>query len=203
MADRYVAVAGSIGVGKTTLVTYLHERYGLRPVFEPFENNPFLADFYQDMRQWAFHSQTWFLSHKFRLHVELSAQPGTLVQDRTIYEDAEIFATHLYQSRKMPKRDFDTYLDLYRAMCDVLQPPDLLIALRCSVRAIRRRIRQRGRAYEQDIPLAYLRALNGLYDEWIARWDRCPVLDWDTERLDYLGDLVGRIEFNRAIERFL
>lgn len=203
MADRYIAVAGNIGVGKSTLVAYLESKYGFRPVFEPFETNPYLAQFYEDMRQWAFHSQVWFLSHKYRLHCQLAKQPGTLVQDRTIYEDAEIFATYLHRSRRMSKRDFDTYYELYCAMRDNLPPPDLLVYLKCSVRAIRRRIRDRGRDYEQDISAAYLRKLNTLYADWIGRWEACPVLEWDTERMDYLEDLVHRIEFHRAIERFL
>lgn len=203
MADRFVAVAGSIGVGKTTLTTYLTERYGFEPMFEPFATNPYLDDFYGDMRRWAFHSQIWFLSHKYRLHCDLERAPGTIVQDRTIYEDAEIFATNLYRSRKMPKSDYETYMELYRAMRSNLAPPDLLIYLKCSVRAIRRRIKQRGRPAEQAIPASYLRRLNGLYDEWMESWDACPVLVWDTEKMDYLGDLVDRIEFNRAIERFV
>ncbi len=203
MADRYIAVAGNIGVGKSSLVTYLCERYGFRPVYEPYAENPYLADFYGDMRRWAFHSQMWFLSHKYRVHSELARAGGTLVQDRTIYEDAEIFATYLHQSRRMVRRDFETYQELYRAMCQNLPPPDLLIHLSCSVRAIRRRIRRRGRSYEQTIKAAYLRKLNGLYDAWMDRWTASPVLTWDTENMDYLEDLVHRIEFHRAVERFL
>ena len=120
------------------------------------------------------------------------------MQDRSIYEDAEIFATYLHRSRRMNKRDYQTYLELYEAMRASLQPPDLMIYLRCSVRAIRKRIRQRGRPSEQDIPVSYLRRLNQLYEEWIARYDG-PVLVWDSERSDYLTDLVDRIEFERAI----
>lgn len=203
MADRYIAVAGNIGVGKTSLVSYLEDRYGLTPVFEPFADNPYLEDFYADMKAWSFHSQMWFLSHKYRLHKELERTGGTLVQDRTIYEDAEIFATYLHRSRRMSKRDFETYLELYRAMKAALQPPDVVIYLRCSVRAIRRRIKARGRASEQDIPVSYLRKLNGLYEEWIDGWDRSPVFVWDTERQDYLTDLVDRIDFHKALERHL
>jgi deoxyadenosine/deoxycytidine kinase len=203
MADRFVAVAGNIGVGKTTLTSFLTERYGFVPVFEPFADNPYLDKFYGDMERWAFHSQIWFLSHKYRVHCDLERTPGTLVQDRTIYEDAEIFATYLHQSRRMNDTDYATYMELYTAMRNNLAPPDLLIYLKCSVRAIRRRIKQRGRPAEQDIPVTYLRKLNELYDGWIGGWKRCPVLVWDTERLDYLGDLVDRIEFHRAIERFV
>ena len=203
MPDRFIAVAGNMGVGKTTLVEYLESKYQFRPVFEPFENNPYLKDFYKDMRSWAFHSQSWFLSHKFRLHLELQQRPGILVQDRTIYEDAEIFATHLYRSKRMSKRDFETYLELYQAMKRALKAPDLLIYLKCGVRTIRKRIKTRGRANEQEIPVSYIRRLNKLYEEWIADFDLCPVLVWDTERLNYLSDLVDRIEFNQAIEQVL
>lgn len=203
MADRYIAVAGNIGVGKSTLVAYLAERYGLVPVYEPFAENPYLDDFYQDMQTWAFHSQMWFLSHKYRVHKELERTEGTLVQDRTIYEDAEIFAAHLHQSGHMHDRDWQTYDELYRAMRLALRPPDVLIYLRCSVKAIRKRIKQRGRANEQDIPRGYLKKLNGLYEHWIDGWDRSPVLTWDTESQDYLTDLVHQIAFHKALEAHL
>ena len=202
MADKFIAVSGNIGVGKTSLVRHLTQNYGVTPVYEPFADNPYLDDFYADMTAWSFHSQVWFLSHKFRLHRELQQTAGTLVQDRTIYEDAEIFATYHHQSKRMNQRDFQTYLELYEAMRASLQPPDLMIYLRCSVKAIRKRIKQRGRPSEQDIPLAYLRKLNQLYEDWIARYDG-PVLVWDTERGDYLSDLVDRIEFERAIRSVL
>ena len=166
MADRYIAVAGNIGVGKTTLVTYLEDRYGLTPVLEPFADNPYLDDFYADMRAWAFHSQVWFLSHKYRVHKELERTGGTLIQDRTIYEDAEIFAAYLYRSRRMRKRDWQTYDEL-------------------------------------QMPVSYLRTLNRLYGEWIESWDRSPVIVWDTERQDYITDLVDRIDFHKAIEAIL
>jgi deoxyadenosine/deoxycytidine kinase len=200
---RFVAISGNIGVGKTSLVEWLEKTYAIRPIYEPFAENPYLDDFYADMKTWAFHSQVWFLSHKFRLHQELSQVQATVVQDRTIYEDAEIFATHLGRSKQMSAREFETYLELYRAMRRSLRPPDVMIWLRCSVRAIRRRIRQRGRASEQAIPTAYLRSLNDLYEEWIGGWTDSPVLTLDTERMDYLGDLVDRLEFQRTIERFL
>ncbi len=203
MSDRFLAVGGNIGVGKSSLVHWLHQTYGFQPVYEPFEANPYLDDFYADMHRWAFHSQMWFLSHKYRLHTQLNTRSGTFVQDRTIYEDAEIFATYLARSRRMKKRDFQTYLELYEAMKATLRPPDLLIYLRCSVRAIRRRIRRRGRDSEQQIPASYLRSLNGLYEEWIDGWRASPVLVWDTERGDYLSDLVHRLEFQQAIERFV
>lgn len=203
MADKFIAVAGNIGVGKTSLVRFLSTEYGLEPFYEPFADNPYLDDFYADMKTWSFHSQAWFLAHKYRVHRELESTQGTLVQDRTIYEDAEIFARNLYRSRKMSKRDWETYHHLYRSMQKSLQPPDLMIYLRCSVRAIRKRIKRRGRPSEQNIPARYLRRLNVLYEEWIDAWDHSPLLIWDSERLDYLGDLVDQLEFRRALAPFV
>ena len=200
MADKFIAVAGNIGVGKTSLVRYLEQEYGLTPVFEPFADNPYLDDFYGDMKRWSFHSQMWFLAHKTRLHLDLQNQSGTLVQDRTIYEDAEIFAKNLYRSRRMSKRDYETYQELYRGVRDTLQPPDLLIYLRCSVRAIRKRIKQRGRPSEQAIPASYLRKLNGLYEEWLEGWTSSPILIWDSERMDYLTDMVDQLEFRKSLK---
>lgn len=200
---RFIAVAGNIGAGKSTMVDWLCQTYGFRPFMEPNLLNPYLDDFYADMSGWAFHSQISFLSHKFRIHMDLMAEPTTVVQDRTIYEDAEIFARHLHESGKIDDRDFATYCDLYEAMQKALAPPDLLLVLRCSVRAIRRRIKQRGRANEQAIPAAYLKHLNRLYDDWFERWELSPVLEINTERTDYISDLVHRLEVQKAVEPFL
>jgi deoxyadenosine/deoxycytidine kinase len=203
MPEKFIAVAGTIGAGKTSLTTYLTTRYGFRPFYEPFAENPYLADFYADMDRWSFHSQMWFLAHKYRLHRELERADGTLVQDRTIYEDAEIFATHLHRDGKMLDRDFATYNELYRAMRASLRPPDILIYLRCSVKGARRRIKRRGRPSELAIPVAYLKSLNALYEEWVDGWTHSPKLVWDSDRADYLEDMVDRIEFQKALERFL
>jgi deoxyadenosine/deoxycytidine kinase len=200
---KFIAVAGNMGVGKTTMVEFLHRRYGFEPVYEPFMDNPYLDDFYKDMKSWSWHSQIYFLTHKFRLHMELNASEGTVVQDRTIYEDAEIFCTNLHNNKNIAERDYQTYMELYRTMKTALQPPDLMIYLRCSVRAIRRRIRGRGRASEQDIPVTYLRNLNKLYEGWFERYDSSPKMVWDSERMDYLTDIADQIEFRRSIERFL
>ncbi len=185
------------------MVEFLSEQYGFEPIYEPFMNNPYLDDFYQDMKSWGFHSQLYFLTHKFKLHMALNTRATTVVQDRTIYEDAEIFATNLYKSRYIKKRDYETYMELYETMKDALQPPDLMIYLRCSVGAIRKRIKQRGRKSEQEIPTSYLRRLNTLYEEWIGRYNQSPLLVWDSERMDYLTDIVDRIEFKRQIDRLI
>jgi len=200
---KFIAVAGNMGVGKSSMVEFLCHQYGFEPIYEPFMDNPFLDDFYRDMKTWGFHSQLYFLTHKFRLHMEMNRHAGTVVQDRTIYEDAEIFATNLFRSRLIGKREFQTYKELYTTMRQALQPPDLMIYLRCSVRAIRKRIKGRGRPSEQEIPARYLRKLNTRYEEWIEGYDLSPVLIWDSERMDYLTDLVDRIEFKRNIEKFL
>jgi len=200
---KFIAIAGNIGAGKSTLVDFLCQTYGFRPFVEPNLLNPYLDDFYEDMSRWSFHSQISFLSHKFRLHMELMAEPSTVVQDRTIYEDAEIFARHLHSMGHICDRDFETYNDLYQAMQEALAPPDLLIRLTCSVGAIRKRIRKRGRKNEQDIPGAYLKKLNVLYDRWFDSYKLSPVVEINTEKLDYISDFVDRLEVQRAMEPFL
>jgi len=200
---KFLAIAGNIGVGKTSLTQFLCSTYDFEPVYEPFATNPYLDDFYGDMKAWAFHSQLYFLTHKFRLHLELSDTDGSFVMDRTIYEDAEIFATNLARGRYMTKRDYGTYMEMYGAMKQALQPPDLLIYLQCDVRSMRKRIKGRGRPSEQKIPTRYLRRLNDLYEEWIASYDASEVLVWESGKLDYLTNLVDQVEFRREIERFL
>lgn len=200
---KFIAIAGNMGAGKTSMVEFLHRTYGFHPVYEPFMDNPYLDDFYRDMKSYGFHSQLYFLTHKFRLHMQLQSRTQTVIQDRSIYEDAEIFCTNLHRSKLLSDRDYRTYMELYRAMHEALKPPDLMIYLRCSVRGIRRRIRQRGRPSEQEIPAAYLRRLNGLYEDWIGRYTLSPVLVWESDSQDYLTDLVDRIEFQRSIEAFL
>ena len=155
------------------------------------------------MNTWAFHSQMFFLTHKFRLHQELSSTPGIVVQDRTIYEDAEIFATAAFKSGRMTNRDWDLYQELYRTILKSLRPPDLLIYLKCSLKTTKQRIKLRGRAMEQAIPTAYLKLLQDLYDEWLARWTSCEVLHLDTDKLDYISDLVDRLDVMARIERLL
>ncbi len=200
---KYIAVAGNIGAGKSTLVDFLRYRFGLTPFFEPNAQNPYLTLFYDDMKRWAFHSQIYFLTHKFRLHQQLTDHPGTVVQDRTIYEDAEIFAQNLYRTKMMTPEEHATYRALYDAIIGTLRPPDLMIYLRADVRTVRRRIKLRGRPEEQSLPLPYLRRLHDLYEDWFARYDRSPTLVIPIDKLDYIEDLVDRIEIIRTIERYL
>lgn len=200
---RSIAIAGNMGSGKSTLVEFLSRTYGVVPFYEPNEENPYLADFYDDMKRWAFQSQLYFLSNKFRLHQELDRQPGVVALDRTIFEDAEIFATALYQMRKISKRDWETYQSFYSAILDAIRPPDLMIYLRCSMRTLRQRIRLRGREMEQDVPLSYLRRLDRLYEDWIASYAMSDVLVLDTDKLDYINDLIHRLDVMQRIEAVL
>lgn len=201
--QKFIAVAGNIGAGKSSLVEFLERRHGMRAIYEPYVGNPYLDDFYADMKGYAFQSQLYFLTHKFRLHLGLGQEPGMIVLDRTIYEDAEIFAKNLYQTGFMSGRDYGLYSELYDSMKLALRPPDLLIYLRCPVRAVRRRIKQRGRPSEQSIPLEYLKRLNDLYEDWIERFTLCPVLVWDSEKKDYLTDLVDWIDFRRRLQTLI
>ena len=153
----------------------------------------------------AFHSQVYFLSHKFRIHQELQVQRErkTVVQDRTIYEDAEVFAAYLNRRRFILKRDWQVYQDLYQTILQTLRPPDLMIYLRASVRTIRQRIGVRGRPEEQAIPVSYLRSLNSLYESWFDSYDRSPTIVLDTDNLNYMEDLEHRIDVLKTIERYL
>lgn len=200
---RSIAIAGNMGSGKSTLVEFLARQYGVVPFYEPNEENPYLADFYRDMRGWAFQSQLYFLASKFRLHQELDRQPGVVALDRTIFEDAEIFATALHQMRKISKRDWQTYQSFYAAILDAIRPPDLMIYLRCSMRTLRQRIRLRGRAMERDVPLAYLKRLDRLYESWIADYELSDVLVLESDELDYIHDLVHRLDVMQRIESVL
>lgn len=200
---RSIAIAGNMGAGKSTLVDFLARTYGVVPFYEPNDENPYLADFYKDMKGWAFQSQLYFLANKFRLHQELDRQPGVVALDRTIFEDAEVFATALHQMRKISKRDWQTYQSFYNAILDAIRPPDLMIYLRCSMRTLRQRIRLRGRAMERDVPHAYLKRLDRLYDEWIASYDMSDVLVLETDELDYIHDLVHRLDVMERIEAVL
>ena len=148
---RFIAVAGNIGVGKSTLVGLLSERLDWQPFYEPVAENPYLADFYRDMRAWSFHSQIFFLTRRLRIHRQLIDHPGSAIQDRSVYEDAEIFASNLYRQGLIDERDYISYRELYQVLTEFLPPPDLVIYLRASVATLNERIHQRGRDYERHI----------------------------------------------------
>ncbi len=201
MTAHFIAIAGNIGVGKSSLTRLLSQELGWTPFFEAVDDNPYLADFYADMRRWSFHSQIFFLGRRLRHHRQLVIHPTPAVQDRSVYEDAEIFARNLYEQGQMDARDYAAYRELYAALTDFLPPPDLLIYLQASVETLTQRIQRRGRDYEQTIPADYLARLNGLYEEWIADFQLCPVLTVAADELDFVenpGDLAWMIRQVRA-----
>lgn len=199
MIKKFIVVAGNIGVGKSSLVERLSANLGWAPVMEPESQNPYLADFYQDMAAWGFHSQIFFLTHRLRLHQEYQARPESVMMDRSIYEDAEIFAYNLFQQKCLNDRDYQTYHALYRSVVDLLQPPDLVIYLRATVPTLLERINRRGRQYEANFDSDYLTRLNGLYERWISSFTLCPVLIVPADRLDFvsrpehLATITGRV----------
>lgn len=183
---KYIAVAGNIGVGKSTLVGLLAERLAMQPFYEPVTENPYLADFYQNMRGWSFQSQVFFLAHRLRIQQQLMRLPGSVIQDRSIYEDAEIFAQNLYLQGLMSERDYETYRTLYTTSAEFIPAPDLVIYLRASVPTLLQRIALRNRDYEKTISPEYLDRLNGLYEHWIQNFIVCPVLTVPADDLDYV-----------------
>ena len=197
MAEYFITIAGNIGVGKSTLTGLLAERLDWEPVYEAFSENPYLTDFYGDMRRWSFHSQVFFLSRRLQQHHDLLQMSSSVIQDRSVYEDAEIFARNLYGQGHLSERDWRCYLELFQTLATLLRPPDLVVYLQASVPTLRRRISQRGRTYEKSITDLYLTELNDLYDEWATRFRLCPVLTVDTNNLNYIQydehlDLIWR-----------
>jgi len=184
---KYVAVAGNIGVGKSTLVEMLCVRLGWEPFYEPVTENPYLSDFYQDMDSWSFHSQVFFLAHRLKSHYRLGQHPTSVVQDRSVYEDAEIFAQNLFLQGHISQRDYQTYREMYETTTQLLPPPDLVVYLRASVPTLLARIARRGRDYEQTISEDYLLGLNTLYEQWIENFSLCPVLAVPADDLDYVS----------------
>ncbi|MGA9397745.1 MAG: deoxynucleoside kinase [Anaerolineaceae bacterium] len=185
--NKFIAIAGNIGVGKSTLVELLCQRLGWTPFFEPVAQNPYLSDFYNDMQAWGFHSQVFFLTHRLRIHHQVIQFNGSAIQDRSIYEDAEIFANNLYQQGTLNVRDYETYQNLYRILTEFLPPPDLVIYLRASVETLIKRINMRGRDFEKSIAPGYLSQLNLLYENWIKAFTLCPVLTVPADDLDYVA----------------
>ena len=183
---KFITVAGNIGAGKSSLVRLLSQRMDWDPFFEPVANNPYLSDFYENMRQWSFHSQIFFLSSRLRSHREILNHPHSVVQDRSIYEDAEIFARNLHLRGNMSDRDFQVYRSLYQEFIQFLPPPNLIVYLKASVPTLIERIHRRGRDFEQDVSPLYLQQLNELYNSWIEDFTLCPVLTVPSDNLDFV-----------------
>ncbi|MCD6577454.1 MAG: deoxynucleoside kinase [Anaerolineaceae bacterium] len=184
---KFITVAGNIGAGKSTLVRMLSQRLGWEPFFEPVSNNPYLADFYEDMKAWGFHSQIYFLSHRLKVYRELADCQSSVILDRSLYEDAEIFARNLFTKGVMNQRDYETYDALYRSLTSFLPTPDLMIYLRASISTLAERIKNRGRAFEQTIKSDYLSQLNQAYEMWISNFSLCPVLTIPTDSIDFVS----------------
>jgi deoxyadenosine/deoxycytidine kinase len=197
--NTYIAIAGNIGAGKSSLTALLARHFNWDAYYESVDNNPYLSDFYEDMRRWSFNLQVFFLSSRFQKHKEMLKQKKSLIQDRTIYEDAEIFAKNLNTMGLMSERDYKNYRALFHEMAEFLQPPDLLIYLRAQVPTLVRQIQQRGRQYENSIRIDYLERLNQLYEEWIDRYPHEKLII-DTDDIDYvnknedLGKVIELIE---------
>ena len=183
---RFIVVAGNIGAGKSTLVRMLSERLDWFPYYEPVTQNPYLADFYGDMHRWSFHLQIYFLSNRFRYQKLIQESSESVIQDRSIYEDAEIFARNLYDIGKMDERDYKNYVALFHVMMAYLRAPDLMIYLKASVDTLTNQIAKRGREFEANIPRAYLEQLNVLYEDWINRYSIGKVLVIPSDDLDFV-----------------
>mgnify|MGYP000468489441 CR=1 FL=1 len=197
--NKFVAIAGNIGAGKSSLTTLLAKHFGWKPYYESVDDNPYLSDFYEDMKRWSFNLQVYFLSSRFRHQKELMRKDESYIQDRTIYEDVEIFAKNLYEMGLMSERDYRNYSSLFHEMTEYLQPPDLLIYLRADVPTLVRQIQQRGRDYETTIRIDYLEGLNKLYENWIQRYPHDKLII-ETDDIDFvsnkedLGKVIDLVE---------
>ena len=196
----HIAVAGNIGSGKTTLTNLLSKHYGWETHFEDVEQNPYLNDFYHDMQRWAFNLQIYYLNSRFNQIQEIKQSSNTVIQDRTIYEDAFIFAPNLHEMGLMSKRDFDNYYHFFQTLKSLVQPPDLLIYLQASVPTLVGQIQKRGREYEENIRLDYLKKLNEYYNKWIGDYKEGKLLVVDVDKNKFaekeedLGDIISKVD---------
>jgi len=197
---KYVAIAGNIGAGKSSLTRLLSGYFKWEAMFERVDDNPYLSDFYADMNRWSFNLQVFFLSSRFQHQRTIEEAPHSVVQDRSIYEDAEIFARNLHEMGLMPERDYQNYVALYQIMTSYLKAPDLLVYLKASVPTLVDHIQDRGREFENTIRIEYLQRLNGHYEDWISRYDLGPKIIIDVDELDFVHreddqrEIIARIE---------
>ena len=195
---KHIAISGNIGSGKTTLAEKLSRHYGWMPLFESVDNNPYLKDFYEDMTRWAFHLQIYFLNSRFNQVHQIRGSEKTIVQDRTIYEDAYIFAANLHKSGHISDRDYQSYLDIFHSMINFVQAPDLLIYLKADIPKLVQQIQKRGRDFEYAIRLEYLKTLNEHYTEWIANYDKGKLLIVDVNKMDFVENVE---DFSNIVSR--
>ncbi len=196
----HIAIAGNIGSGKTTLSGLLAKHFGWQPHYEDVDTNPYLPSFYEDMQRWSFNLQIYFLNSRFRQIVDIRKSGKNVIQDRTIYEDANIFAPNLHFMNLMTTRDYDNYQSLFQLMATFIQPPDLLIYLRADVPTLVRNIQKRGRDYEASIRLDYLKSLNERYENWVNGYSSGKLLIFDVDNINFqenpedLGKIIERIQ---------
>ena len=197
---KHIAVAGNIGAGKTTLTELLSKHYKWIPQFEDVDHNPYLFDFYEDMPRWSFNLHIYFLNNRLNQLLDIQRGTETVIQDRTIYEDAHIFAPNLHEMGLMGKRDYDNYFAFFETLKSMVQPPDLLIYLKASVPTLVAQIQKRGRDYEENIRLDYLKRLNDFYNKWIESYREGPLLVIDIdknkfpENEEHLGEVIGKVD---------
>jgi deoxyadenosine/deoxycytidine kinase len=185
---KHIAIAGNIGAGKTTLTKILSKHFGWLPQFEDVENNPYLNDFYEDMPRWSFNLQVFFLNSRFKQIIEIQQGTEVVIQDRTIHEDAQIFAPNLHGMGLMSTRDFENYTKLYETISSMIRPPDLLIYLKATVPTLVNQIQKRGRDYEDNLRLDYIRRLNEYYEKWISTYKEGRLLVIDVDQLNFADD---------------
>ncbi len=198
MKNYYIGIAGNIGVGKTTFTEMLCKKYNWDPHFEIVIDNPYLEDFYKEMRRWSFHLQIFFLSKRFQVQKKISNLTNTIVQDRTIYEDARIFARSIYEIGNMPKRDWENYNELFNEMTSYLKKPDLIVYLKASTDTLIDHIKSRGRDYEKNIDLEYLHLLNIHYDKWISNLEKTGKINTLTVNMNE-DDIINNKDFREQL----
>ncbi len=188
MTDKkiFISIAGNIGSGKSSLTKKIAEQFDFTPYFESVDDNPYLKDFYDDMKRWSFNLQVYFLSHRFKTHKEILMNEKSVIQDRSIYEDVEIFAKNLHTMGNMTDRDYANYRQLFAEMTYFLRPPDLLVYLKANTETLVKQIQKRGRVFEKDIDVSYLELLNTSYEEWISNYNLSPILIVPSDNLDFV-----------------